>query len=65
MKTIDLKQKIECRAVGNFKDNFTKAANQDFYFSPSKKMIHLAEKLPNGDYWIVKSFRTDNVIVLV
>ena len=65
-KKIDLNKKIDCISINQLFENgnnYTKAKDQEFYYSPSGKIISLAEKLPNGDGWIVKTFRTKNVFI--
>lgn len=64
-KTFNLKNKIDTERIISLSDNYhyTKKEGQNFYYSPSGKMISLAEKLPNGDWWIVKTWRTTSVLV--
>ena len=64
MAIIDLSKKMDIRAVGDSKDNWEKAKGQEFYKSPSGKTISLAELLPNGDWWIIKTWRANNITEL-
>jgi len=61
---IDLNQKTDIEMIATKKDNYTLRQGQSFYKSPSGKMLHIAEQLPNGDYWIAKSFRMNDILVL-
>ena len=66
MKTIDLNNKVNVNMIcqlGSRGANYTKKNGQEFYYSPSKKHIHLVEKLPNGDYYIYKSFLTSKAYI--
>ena len=63
MATIDLSKKRNIKGIADNKDNYFKSNNQEFYESPSGKMISLAEKLPNGDYWIAKTWRKTSILV--
>lgn len=64
MRTIDLSKKLNIIGVANKSDNYYKKHGQDFYESPSEKMISLAEQLPNGDWWIAKTWRKNSIIFL-
>lgn len=63
MKTIDLTKKLNIKGVADRNDNWFKKENQDFYYSPSGKIISLAEQLPNKDWWILKSWKTSSILV--
>lgn len=63
MKTIDLTKKLNIKGVADNKDNWFKKDNQNFYYSPSEKMISLAEQLPNKDWWILKTWKTSSILV--
>jgi hypothetical protein len=44
-KTLDLKNIIKCQSITYSKmDVYQKAKDQEFYYSPSKKIIHLSSK---------------------
>ena len=62
-KTLDISKTLDIKGVADNKANYFKAGKQEFYYSPSKKKIHLAELLPCGDYWIAKTWLTRSIIV--
>ncbi len=62
-KVVDTTKKIECDHIWDGKNAYVAQNGQAFYFSPSKKMIHLMETLPNDRAWIAKSWRTKNIII--
>lgn len=64
MKTIDIKSKIICQFIGAKDANYFTKNGQAFYYSPTKKQVHLAEKLPCGDYWIVKTWNTSTIVII-
>jgi len=64
-KIIDLSKKLNIDGVADSKNNWIKQQGQEFYKSPSGKTISLAEKLPNGDFWIAKSWRAGTIIELI
>ncbi len=63
-KKIDLSSKINARAIVS-DYQYEAREGQAFYYSPSKKKIHLAERLPNGDWYIYRTWRTKNVFMFV
>lgn len=66
-KTIDLTKKLEYSGVAAYGQSkyYQKEGNkQEFFLSPSGKMTHLAQKMHNGDWKILKSWRTELTIPL-
>lgn len=61
-RTIDLSKKLDTDYIATATETFRKVDKQEFYKSPSGKMVHLAELLPNGDWWIIKSWRFATIV---
>ena len=64
MSIIDLSKKLNIKGIADKKDNWTLKEGQAFYESPSGKKISIAEKLPNGDYWIAKTWLKTSIIMM-